>query len=108
MQFYVLYANDVLAGYSGLNTPVINDFELDYFDLLPEFTGRKLGPWFLDWALQRAWYFNRARLWVNTCTLDQPAALTTNLQAGFTAFCEKTAIIRDPRQQPVWKSGHHT
>ena len=57
MQFYVLYANDVLAGSSGLNTQVINDFELDYFDLLPEFTGRKLGPWFLDWALQRAWYF---------------------------------------------------
>ncbi len=54
MQFYVLYANDILAGFSGLNTQVINDFELDYFDLLPEFTGRKLGPWFLDWALQRA------------------------------------------------------
>tara|TARA_Y100000294_G_scaffold79287_1_gene74565 strand:- start:75 stop:671 length:597 start_codon:yes stop_codon:yes gene_type:complete len=105
---YVLYANGVPAGYAELDTRGKNDIEVAYFGLLPEFIGRKLGPWFLNWTLQRAWSRNPARLWVNTCTLDHPVALTVYRHAGFTPFREETATIRDPRQEPFWQSSPHT
>ena len=106
VQIFVLYVNGVPAGFAELNTQVVDDCELAYFGLLPEFTGRRLGPWFLNWTVQRAWDLNPERLWVNTCTLDHPAALRVYQQAGFTVFREETKRIRDPRQQPFWGPGY--
>ena len=57
--------------------------EIAYFGLMPIFRGMGIGAWLLDEAIRKAWREGVARLDVNTCTLDHPAALRTYLRAGF-------------------------
>ena len=71
--------------------------ELSYFGLLPEYTGRGLGPRLLLAAVDRAWALGRDRMTVNTCTLDHPAALATYLGCGF-------AVVRTEARPPVASS----
>jgi GNAT superfamily N-acetyltransferase len=62
--------------------------------MLPAFTGRGLGGRLLTHAVQRAWTHAAGvatrRVWVNTCTLDHPAALANYLARGFVQFREET------------------
>jgi GNAT superfamily N-acetyltransferase len=53
---------------------------------LPEFLGRGLGKHLLTQAVQTAWGLGAARVWLHTCTLDDPAALPNYLARGFRPF----------------------
>lgn len=44
----------------------------------------------LDEAVQRAWALAPNRVWLHTCTLDHPAALSNYLARGFVPFGEET------------------
>lgn len=57
--------------------------EVLYFGLLPEFIGKGLGKYFLQWVIGKAWSYNPGRIQLNTCTLDHPNALPTYIKAGF-------------------------
>ncbi|MEW6281673.1 MAG: GNAT family N-acetyltransferase [Candidatus Eremiobacterota bacterium] len=89
-ELYVLYDRGTPAGYSEL-VPRGPEVKLEYFGLMPEFVGRGLGGWFLEWTVRRAW--NReavSRVWVHTCTLDHPAALPLYRKVGFQIYDRKT------------------
>jgi len=60
--------------------------EIAYFGLLPEFVGRGLGGHLLSVAVERAFESGARRVWLHTCTRDNPAALPNYLKRGFLPF----------------------
>ncbi len=71
--------------------------DLSFLGLVREATGRGLGPWLLDGAIDRAFAAGAAQMTVNTCTLDHPAALRTYMAAGFTPYRRAVVVADDPR-----------
>ena len=104
VSIHVLYINGVPAGYVELDSRVNHEIELAYFGLLPEFIGRELGPWLLNWALDTAWNRKPSRIWVNTCNLDHSKALLCYQRAGFEPYRQEFIRIRDPRLEPYWNT----
>jgi GNAT superfamily N-acetyltransferase len=86
VETYVLYVSGTPAGYAELDRRQENEIELAYFGLMPEFIGRGLGTYLLNWAIDRAWSYAPDRFWVHTCTLDHPKALPNYIRSGFTPF----------------------
>ncbi len=86
VEIYVLYVSGVPAGYAELDRRQANQVELAYFGLIPEFVGRGLGKFLLDWAIHAAWLSKPKRVWVHTCTLDHPSALPIYQRAGFNPY----------------------
>ena len=100
VEIHVLYAGGVPAGYAELDRRKEPDIELAYFGLVPEFIGRGLGRYFLDWAIRRAWSCLPERLWVHTCTEDHPRALPLYRKLGFRVYARETAML-DPNVSPT-------
>ncbi len=96
VEIYVLYCDGAPAGYAELDLRVKGDVELAYFGLIPDYFGRGLGGYMLDWAIDTAWSRRPGRVWVHTCTLDHPAALAVYQKAGFVAYDQETVTIPDP------------
>jgi GNAT superfamily N-acetyltransferase len=97
VEIYVLYVDGVPAGYAELDRRKPDDVELAYFGLIPQFIGRKLGPFLLNWAVDTAWFHKPKRLWVNTNNLDHPKALQIYQKAGFAPYRQETKTIPNPR-----------
>src|SRR5258707_15860194 len=53
-EIFILYVGGVPAGYFELDAADPGETELAYFGLIPEFIGRKLGPFLLKAASHRA------------------------------------------------------
>ena len=94
---YVLYIDGVPAGYVELDHRNPDALEIAYFGLMPEFIGRGLGRYFLDWSVTRAWEAEPKRVWVHTCNFDHPVALATYQRAGFQVYDQRRQVIDDPR-----------
>jgi GNAT superfamily N-acetyltransferase len=71
------------AGYFELKRHQDESVEIAYFGLLPEFLRRGYGKHLLTRAVEEAWWLNPSRVWLHTCTLDDPAALPNYLKRGF-------------------------
>ena len=67
-----------------------------YFGLAPSYVGRGLGKYLLTRAVEEAWKFGAARVWLHTCTQDHPSALPNYLARGFTPFRTETYVAPDP------------
>ena len=83
---WVLAVGGVTAGYFELVCHGDASVEIAYFGLLPEFVGRGLGKWLLTRAVEHAWALGATRVWLQTCTLDHPAALTNYVARGFQPY----------------------
>ena len=78
---------------------------------MPEYIGKRLGPYFLNNIIHIAWGRNPVRLRVNTCDLDHPSALRVYQKSGFNILEEivgeysvsdqKDALIRDLSQNKI-------
>lgn len=95
VEFYVMRVNDEPAGYGELDRRELEgrtpgEIELAYFGLVERFHGRGLGKFLLNWLILRAWAYEPERLWLHTCELDHPAALSLYKKAGFKVFDERT------------------
>lgn len=98
VEVFVLYVGGVPAGYAEIDRRVAGTANLAYFGLVPDFIGRGLGPWLLDWAVDAAWAgAGTTRATVNTCTLDHPKALMMYQRAGFTPQRQEEKEEPDPR-----------
>jgi GNAT superfamily N-acetyltransferase len=91
VEVYLLTVEGQAAGFAELDRRVGRNIELAYFGLLPQFIGRGLGGYFLDWIIRKAWSYGPDRVWVHTCDLDHPAALPTYRRAGFHEY-DRTII----------------
>ena len=94
---FALYIGGVPGGMAELDFRERNVGQLSYFGLMPEFVGRRIGPWFLYQVVELAWAEPISRLLVNTCTLDHKKALVTYQRAGFVAFARTERTIVLPR-----------
>lgn len=83
---WVMYYDGAPAGYFELLRYEDGSTEIAYFGLLPEFLGRGLGKYLLSVAVERAWSGGANRVWLHTCTLDDPAAMPNYLKRGFKPF----------------------
>jgi len=82
----------VLVGYFELL-----DDEIVFFGLTLAYVGRRIGPWLLDRAIERAFARGSTRVILNTNTLDHPKALDTYRRAGFRAVRSENKELQDPR-----------
>ena len=100
-EIFVLYVGGVPAGYFELEAADPRETELAYFGLIPEFIGRKLGPFLLQAAIERAWTRPIDRFWVHTRSFDHPRALGYYQQAGFTVYARRPLRFEDPRERGI-------
>jgi ribosomal protein S18 acetylase RimI-like enzyme len=83
------------AGYFELKKYEDGSTEIAYFGLLQNFIGRGLGKHLLTRAVEQAWADGATRVWLHTCTDDDPAALPNYQKRGFKPFrTEKYTVQR--------------
>lgn len=97
VELWVLYHHGTPAGYTEL---LVGEEEVNiaYFGLSPDFVGQGLGRTWLDWTLRRAWQSGPKRVWLNTCTLDHPAALPLYQKLGLRPYREIVETRNLPEQ----------
>jgi GNAT superfamily N-acetyltransferase len=81
----VLYVEGVPAGYVELLREGANT-EIAYFGLRPAFIGRGLGKHLLSYGIEQAWQGGAERVWLHTCNLDGPHALSNYQKRGFSVY----------------------
>jgi GNAT superfamily N-acetyltransferase len=101
IEIFVLYIRGVPAGYFELDTAAPRETKLCYFGLVPEFIGRRLGPYLLQAAIDQAWTRPLDRFWLHTSTFDHPKALRVYQQAGFVVYARRTVSFEDPRERGI-------
>jgi len=82
---YVLYVTGAPAGYIELSDAQ-GDVEVVYFGLRQEYMGRGLGKHLLSVGVQHAWDMGAHRVWLHTCNLDGPHALSNYRKRGFAVY----------------------
>ena len=100
-EIFVLYAEGVPAGFFELDAAQPRETELCYFGLIPDFIGRRLGPFLLNAAIERAWSRPLDRFWVHTCTFDHKRALPLYQRAGFVVYAQRETWFDDPRETGI-------
>jgi GNAT superfamily N-acetyltransferase len=83
---WLMTYNSEPAGYFELRNCDDGSIEIAYFGLIPQFIGRGLGKHLLICAVNQAWHNGAQRVWLHTCTLDDPAAMPNYLNRGFKPF----------------------
>lgn len=85
-QVHVLYYDGSPAGYVELNRDSKRSVEIAYFGLREEYMGRGLGKHLLSYGIQQAWAMGAERIWLHTCNLDGPHALSNYQKRGFRIY----------------------
>jgi prephenate dehydrogenase len=96
LELWVLQVDGAPAGYAELHRREGGEVELVYFGLMPDAIGRGLGGAFLSAAVDRAWDGETRRVWLHTCTLDHPHALSNYRKRGFRVVREEHYLARVP------------
>ena len=101
---YVLKVDNTDAGY--IEFILEKDFtEILYFGLFPAFVGKRLGKFFLQWVICKAWSFTVKWIQLNTCSLDHPNALSVYQSQGFeivgTAEEKRKVLNNKPAKKAV-------
>jgi GNAT superfamily N-acetyltransferase len=90
VELHVLFVDGVPAGFAELDRRVAGEIELKQFGLVPEFIGRGLGKYFLQWTIDKVFSYAPNRFWLHTCTDDHPVALPNYQKAGFAIYKTET------------------
>ena len=107
ISLWVMYVEGSPAGYFELSRQGDGSTEIAYFGLLQEFLGRGLGKHLLAEAVLRAWETGANRVWLHTCTLDDPAALPNYLKRGFHPFNEEKYFATIAPDEALRVQGSH-
>lgn len=84
-QIYVLTVGGIPAGYVELDLQG-SDVEIAYFGLREGYQGMGLGKHLLSYGIEQAWATGAQRVYVHTCNLDGPHAMSNYLKRGFTVY----------------------
>jgi GNAT superfamily N-acetyltransferase len=74
------------AGFFDLHWDDSGACEIELFGLRREFHGRGFGKHLLTRAVEIAFTVGASRVWLHTCTLDDPRALPNYVSRGFRAY----------------------
>ncbi|MEM7101134.1 MAG: GNAT family N-acetyltransferase [Pseudomonadota bacterium] len=97
---WVTYHQGTPIGYFELDRAVPERTEIASFGLLPEYTGRGWGRVHLNLAIAQAWREDTRLVWLDTCSLDSPAALPNYLKSGF-QIAARLVVIEDVPEAPL-------
>ncbi len=86
ISMWLMTEDGATAGYFELRRCEDGSVEIAYFGLLPEFIGGGLGKFLLTRAVEQSWATGANRVWLHTCTLDDPVAMPNYLKRGFRPF----------------------
>ena len=87
LRTWVAYHRGSIAGYYELERQDDGSVQIAYFGLAPRFVGKGFGGFLLTHALESAWSWgDTERVWVHTCTLDHPGALSNYQARGMQVF----------------------
>lgn len=82
------------AGFYELERQPGATVEIKYFGLAGPFIGKGFGGCMLSHALQSAWgWDDTRRVWVHTCSLDHPGALSNYRARGMKLFKTETVTV---------------
>jgi ribosomal protein S18 acetylase RimI-like enzyme len=90
---WVLAMSESPAGWFELKGHDDRSTEIAYFGILPAFRRRGLGKYLLGEAVRHAWETGTHRVWLHTCTLDDPAALPNYVARGFRPYKEEAYTV---------------
>ena len=97
VETYDLLRDGTLVGFLELDFREASQCELAFFGLVRDAQGKGLGRHLMRFALQRAWQRPIDRVWLHTCTLDDPAAIPFYRRTGFVPYKRQFEIADDPR-----------
>lgn len=104
---WVLTVEGVPAGYFELELAPATGVEIVYFGLLPQYVGHGFGSGLLVAALRRGWErlasepsTTAQRVWLHTCSLDHPSALTNYQARGLHHYKTETEQKELPERTP--------
>jgi GNAT superfamily N-acetyltransferase len=109
IKLWAMYVDGAPAGYFELERHNDGSIEIAYFGLLPELIGRGLGKLLLAEAINCAWDEGAARVWLHTCTLDDPAAMANYIKRGFKPFKQEKyfpTISLEEERRGRWLKQH--
>ena len=87
ISLFVAVRGRALVGWYELRcVPEDDSVEIAYFGLAPGMIGQGLGKHLLSCAVRDAWALRPTRVWLHTCTLDHPHALSNYEARGFTPY----------------------
>jgi GNAT superfamily N-acetyltransferase len=95
--FAVLDPQGIEVGLLELDFRNSGECEIAFFGLIPALTGQGFGGWLMAQALGLAWRAGVDRVWVHTCTLDDPRALGFYIAQGFVPTGREIEVLEDPR-----------
>ncbi len=96
-ELFVAEHEGIEVGMAELDRSQPPDVEITFFGLFPEAIGKRLGRPFMTAVLERAWNSSAARVWLHTCNLDAPAALSFYINCGFRPYKQAIEVADDPR-----------
>lgn len=88
VSIWVLYGHCAPGGFFELNAESDCSVEIAHFGLMRDYIGQGHGKALLTAAADQAWALGPSRVWLHTCTLDDPAALPNYLARGFEKYDE--------------------
>lgn len=92
IETWVLRVGDSPAGYFELDARSGREVQIVYFGLLKQYTGGGFGAHLLTAAVERAWELGACRVWLHTCSLDDPRALPHYLARGFALYRQDESL----------------
>ncbi len=98
---YVLYVDGSPGGFAEVDARDPKIHHLKFFGLAPDFTGHKLGRYFLTNIIDLAWSRGPERLCLETCSLDHAAALPLYQKAGFRVFDRREGVVELMEKPPT-------
>ena len=105
VSLWVMYKENEPLGYYELELQQNDNVEISYFGLLPGLIGQGLGKYMLMDAFRRSFDdLDASRIWLHTCTLDHPQALSNYQSRGMRIYKKKSDIqcIPDDWDLPVY------
>jgi ribosomal protein S18 acetylase RimI-like enzyme len=96
---FTLKRGPTTIGILELSFRDLPDCELSFFGLIASEIGTGLGQVLIDEAIRRSFEKPISRLWLSTCSLDHPRALSFYQKAGFKPYARILEIHDDPRLQ---------
>lgn len=86
VELYVPYIHFLPIGMVELDFRVPEEVQLAYFGIFPEYYGRGIGTYLLDWSARYVFSRGVRRYWLHTCSMDSPYALRTYQKVGFRIY----------------------
>lgn len=97
VELYALVQDGHDEGLLELDFREAGQCELVFFGVAAKLIGSGAGRFLMNRTLELSWSRPVTRVWVHTCTLDHPSALTFYQRSGFRPYRRQVEIADDPR-----------